>query len=388
MRLVLFALFLPQLGIATERPLQLLPAEKLIPLAPTLRQSEVALIESLPDGKMRQVTIFTLVAAPPAVVRDVLLNPERYPEFMRNLTESKVTRHSDGTIVQDFYLDFKITHLVGTSRYRTNSDGSVDVKAIDPNDDGVYRWEFYPVPGGTVMVLYGYTDVLHSNGFVRSITDRMPSMEHALGLATQLVYTRSIRDRAQQLAKPGSFLPPDLKAKSPGLDFLLKRGRVALMRSHADGSLSDISVIDHIYAPRSRVIDALLHPAAYPKFIDGVKSCEEMARGEHELTYHIENDISVLRWDSRFALRSDERGIVDAYGTSGDLEGAHYRWDLTSVSERDTLAVFRARIDLRAASPLVLGILFRVEPRFEHGLAVSVGLVQMNGVRGRAEGWR
>ncbi len=388
MRVVLALSLCASLAAATERPLQYLPAEKLTAMAPLLRHGEVALIESNPDGRQKQVTIMALVAAPPELVHDVFLDASKYPEFVNNMTVSKVTPHPDGTFDQDFWIDLKLTHFEATYRFKPHPDGSVDVEAVDPNDEAVYRWEFYRVPGGTVLVMYGYTDVLHSNGYITKITNRVPSMEHGLAFATQFAYVRAMKRRAEGLAKPGSFQPLDPKAKGPGFDFLLKRGRVAVVRSLPNGALSDVSILDRIYAPRAKVEQVLTTPGEYASFLDGVKSVKEVSRTPEEIVYNSETDISLLDWDSKFSIRSDGKGGVDFFGTSGDLRGAHYRWDLTQTGPKETLAVFRQKQDLLAASPLLLGAVFHVDPVFEHGLDVALALVQMNGMRGRSEGWK
>jgi hypothetical protein len=83
-----------------------------------------------------------------------------------------------------------------------------------------------------------------------------------------------------------------------------------------------------------------------------------------------------------------EGTALDAAGMSGDLRGARYRWDLSATKPDQTLLVLRVNQNLRAASPLILGAIFRQQPLFEHGLSVAVGMVNVVGVRGRAEGWR
>jgi ribosome-associated toxin RatA of RatAB toxin-antitoxin module len=372
---------------AADRPLTLLPADKLQAMAPLLRTGEIALIESVKEGRMKQVTVMSLVAAPPELTHDVVVTPEKYPQFIRNLTRSKVQRNPDGTIDDEFWIDLTLTHFEGTNRYHPNPDGSVDVKAIDPNDDGIFRWEFYRVPGGTVMVMYGYQDVLHSNDYIRRITDAVPSMEHGLALAAQLAYVRSVKARAESLAKPGSFPLLDGHAKGPGFDFLLQRGRVAVIRSLPDGRLADISILDRLFAPLEKVLATLSAPEAYASFIEGVKKSREVSRSDEEVVYHLVSDVSIFSWDSRFSIRRSGRA-VDVMGVGGDLRGAQYRWDLTPLGPKSTLAVYRARQNIASSSPLLLGILFRKEPLFEHGLNVALGLVQVLGVRGRAEGWR
>src|SRR5262245_15372845 len=60
-------------------------------LAPLLRGSDLVLFESTPKGALRQVTSMLAVAAPPALVREVLVHPERNREFVRNMSRSEVS---------------------------------------------------------------------------------------------------------------------------------------------------------------------------------------------------------------------------------------------------------------------------------------------------------
>ena len=44
-------------------------------------------------------------------------------------------------------------------------DGAVELHDRDPTDLTAQRWEFYGVPGGTLIALYGYTHVAGEGGF-------------------------------------------------------------------------------------------------------------------------------------------------------------------------------------------------------------------------------
>src|SRR5947209_49938 len=78
-------------GAAAAKPkLERLPADKLEAMPALLHHGDVALIESLPNGRLKQVTLITFVRAPAKVVHDVVADPARQPEFMRNMSKSKV----------------------------------------------------------------------------------------------------------------------------------------------------------------------------------------------------------------------------------------------------------------------------------------------------------
>jgi hypothetical protein len=373
---------------AGEVPLRELPTDKLLALAPSLRAGDMALIESQPDGHLAQVTVIALVAAPPDLVRRLVITPENYKDFGHSLSRSEVHRRPDGAIDYDFALDLGVVTLDNNHRMLLRPDGAIDVKDRGPRDATNYRWRVLPAPGGTLLVQYGFTDVRNASGYIRRLVTAAPQLEHGLALTTQVFFVRAVKERAERLAPPGSVPPMDPRLRGGSLGFLLERGRVAVMRSLPNGRLGDISIVDTIYASRARVEAVIQDPAAYHSFVDGVKKSEVIERRQPgELTYETEFDLSVFNWVTRFAQRRGSDGI-DVMGLSGDQRGAHFRWDLTAQGEKETRAVFRANQDLSAASPLLLGMLFRREPLFEHGIAVALALLQEVGVRGRAEGWR
>src|SRR5262249_1589088 len=155
----------------------------------------------------------------------VLVEVERYPEFVHSMTKSTGVRNPDGSLDHKWVISLGVTSLNGVTRNRYHPDGSIDVLAMDPNDKGRFRWEFHAAAGGTVMVMYGFTDVLPSNDLIRSIVARSPTMEHGLALAAQLVQFRAMKQRAEKLAQ-SQALPPasagEAAARAASFDFLLE----------------------------------------------------------------------------------------------------------------------------------------------------------------------
>jgi hypothetical protein len=369
---------------AFEAPLRELPGDKLAAMAPLLRHGEVALIESQPDGRMRQVTVIALAAAPVEKVREVLLLPERFPEFIKGLDRANVSRHPDGSFDYDMEIDLKLTKLETSDHVKPQPDGSLYVTSNNQRDGTTYRWQLLPVAGGTVIVQYGYVHVLNARPFIQRLVLATPTLEHGLALSLQLFFVRAIKMRAEKVAVPGSWKPLDPAAKGPGFKFLLERGRVAVIRSTPEGRLADVSILDTVYAAVTKVEQAILDARDYAKFVDGVKkSYDTGGTGAFEL----EQDLSIFTWTTRFALHA-AGAAVDVAGLQGDLRSAHYRWDLSVQKPKETLVVYRAAQNLMAASPLLLGPLFREQPTFEHGLSVSIGLLYVAGIRGHAEGWK
>src|SRR5262249_1447769 len=100
-------------GAAHPAPLTTLPADKLMTLVPSLRAADLCLIESGPHGELKQLTTVAFVAAPPSTVHDVVAHPERYGQFVHNMSRSDIRKEPGGTFVHDYKLDYTIASVDG-----------------------------------------------------------------------------------------------------------------------------------------------------------------------------------------------------------------------------------------------------------------------------------
>ena len=98
-------------------PLTTLPADKILTLTPSLRDQDIALIESDSQGKLRQITTVTLVAAAPPLVHEIVAHPERYGQFVHNMSRSDVRKEPGGTLFHEYKLDYTVASVDGRHRY-------------------------------------------------------------------------------------------------------------------------------------------------------------------------------------------------------------------------------------------------------------------------------
>jgi hypothetical protein len=372
---------------AVDHPqLELFPNDKLQALAPLLRNSDLALVESRPDGMMKQVTLIMFVAAKPETLHDVLASPGDYKKFIPNLSKSTWEKLPDGRMASSWQMELPISSFDGVNVYdfEPGPAGAVLLHAVDPNDEANYRWDILPVEGGCVLVQYGYTDVKHSNKFVRNVLKRIPTMEHGLAVAAQLMLASPMRREAERRTPAGSIPALDGTKKTPPLSFLLDRGTVTIMRTQ-NGRLSDVSIMERAYAPLQKVADAITHPADWAKFIPGVDESYERSRALGVIEYRSVMSVPLFSWDTVFQMRVAS-SQMEGMGTEGDLRGAHYQWDLVSHGPKETLTIYRVNEPL-AQSSMVLRRLFSSQPSLEHGIGVAFGLVWVRAMRARAEGW-
>src|SRR5581483_8076963 len=85
------ALLLSAAAHAKVMPLERLAADKLVSLAPLLAHGDIALVESNPDGTMKQVTLMLLVRAAPETVHNLLTHPGEFDKFVPNVSKSTWT---------------------------------------------------------------------------------------------------------------------------------------------------------------------------------------------------------------------------------------------------------------------------------------------------------
>jgi hypothetical protein len=376
----LAALLLSSAAHAKVMPLERLPADKLVALAPLLVHGDIALAESNRDGTMKQVTLILLVRAAPDAVHALITHPGEYEKYVPNVSKSSWTPSENGG-TSTWKVDLPIGSFSQTNTYAFEPDGGVLMTCPNPDDDATWRWETHAAGGATVMVLYGYTDVKHSSALVRSFMKKLPVTEHGLALAAQMMLAWNLRKEAEKRAP----VAPSLPASGGGFNFLLDRGQVAVMRSHPDGKLHDVSVLDRVYAPIDKIAAAIGKPGEWSKLIPGVESSREISRGgtiRYETSFHV----PLVTWSSTWEMMTSATAF-DSAAIEGDLTGARARWDLTARGPSETLVVYRVNQQL-ARSSTAYRTLIQYEPSLDQGLNVAFALVYLRAIRGRAEGWK
>lgn len=364
-------------------PLALLPREKLLGLAPLLRSTDLVLLESDAKGGMNQITIMSLVAAPPRVMHDVITQPERYGEFVRNMTQSSVKKLPDGSLEHTYLFDYGIFDAMGVHRIvmHAGDPGPVELFDAASYGDGIrhFRWEFLPAAGGTLVVQYGYIELSRSGGLVEQLRSRLPTLDFGMGMVGQLTQVLAMKGRAEQLAGA----PPPLPAPG-GADysFLLDRGVVALLRSQG-GRLSELTLIDRSTAPPEALLRAAQNVEGWPSYVQSIKSSAAVGTRDQMQIFDLVQALPLLTFATRFGVRSTATS-VDLAGLSGDLVGARMRFDVRRDAQGRSQIVYRSAHNFERAS-FALRQLYRLEPLFDHGINVGLALLIQRGVRGYAE---
>jgi hypothetical protein len=261
------------------------------------------------------------------------------------------------------------------------------LRAIDPNDEATYRYETHASGAGTLLVQYGYTDVKHSNAFVRAFVRRQPMMEHGLALSAQLMFVSAMRAEAERRARLTNM--PAARPVPAGfgvmLDHLKQRGQVARI-----GQGRRVQVEDRVYALKSAVLDAISRVADYAGFVPGVdRAAPRAATIAGAIAFYLEMSTPLVGWSTTYEMRALGSAGYDGAGVGGDLSGARFRW-LVSDSRGtppSTNVSYTVQEEL-ARSSFVLRQLFKFQPSLECGIEVALALVWMRAIRARAEHWR
>ncbi|HEY1585970.1 MAG TPA: hypothetical protein VGH63_09805, partial [Polyangia bacterium] len=290
------------LPLAAAVALTTWPHAELERLAPLAAMADLACIESNADGTMKQVTLLAWVAAPPSVMRDVVVRSEKYREFMPNLSRSTNEPLGDGRWKSAWRMELPVSSFQGTNVYSLEKTERGDGEAVLIKGDGdaMYRYEMLPVGEGTLLVQYGYTDVKHSNAFVRSFLKRQPMMEHGLALSAQMMFVTAMRAEAVRRAGAPKVAAPSA-AKAPSFAALLARGQVAVMRA------DEVSVLDRVYASEEKVQEAIARGAEYEKFVPGVDKSyrrEEGGDGGGAFGVYVEMSLPIVTWASTWMMRT------------------------------------------------------------------------------------
>lgn len=379
-------------GPRNAAPLATWPADQVRALASLLRSSDITVIESEPSGQMKQISIFSLVAAPPATVRSTLLDAARYVDFVRNFKVSRVSPRTDGSFDHYYELSYGLFSVDGTNRYISlPADGTGDAAPVEmiDTDEGPggtrhYRWEFYSAGGATVVAMYGFTNVRNSGGVVAKLFQRVPQLEHGMALVSQMTLVLSIKQRAEQLQAAAPPLPP---AGSTNYGFLLERGVVVLLRTQG-GRLSELSMIDRSAAPPAILCDVVKQVGGWSGFMPTIsRSSQNPDSGDGMIEYDLEQALPLLSFRTSYgarALATPAGGTFDMIGIAGDLKGSRMRWDVTAGHGAPSQVVLRSSQQFDRGS-IVMRQIYKTEPLFEYGVNVGLQLVLLRGVKQRAE---
>lgn len=362
-------------------PLRPLPPAQVVGLAPLLRSHDMTLLEADASGNMSQITVLSLSSAPPDLLHDVVMGPERYGDFVRNMTLSQVKALPDGSKEHRYQFSYRIATVEGIHRFTSQPPGvgaaaPIEVVDADPTSNGLrhYRWEFFPAGGGTLMVLYGYTDLSRSGGVVEQLRARFPTLDYGMGLVGQMSMVLAIKTRAEQLAGAPRPLP------APGnADYrpLLERGVLVLIRTQG-GRPTDMNLIERTPVPVAKLVQSAQDVGSWADYVPSVKKSQSLGTKDGLPIVELEQSLPLLTFTTRYAVNAGPTS-VDLFGMTGDLSGARLRLDIRPDPVGGQLVLRTSQAFDRAS--FVIRQLYRLEPLFEYGVNVGLALLVHQGVK-------
>lgn len=392
------ALFIALPGAAAPSPaarpeIRPFAPRTLVGYAAALARGEMAVVETDAAGRAAQITLLGYAAAPPEVVRALVADPALYPRYIRNLTRSDVERRPDGALVNRWRLSYPIGSFEGVDEVRPQQArpgaapgevGAVEIRALGQGQQGAFRWEFLPAPGGgTVVVDAGFYDPL-DNAVLRAMIGQDPALDAGFNLAGGLSVLRALLKEAGAAARAaGHEVAPPSPPGAPDLQPLLSRGTLAILRTAADGRLVDVSVTARAPAPPGPLRALVRAPDLWPRLVRPIRRVLVRDRDPDGMTLRM--TVSALLFDVEADLRVHLFPAgADYLGVGGALRGARFRWDIQPDGPGGSLVVWRGNVHLGDSSSLVRAM-FRIEPSFEHSANVSIGLISVRGLLAEAQ---
>lgn len=172
-------------------------------LAPLLELGELSLVESHPNGRLKQATVIGLIKAPPARVWAVITDYRRYPQMIPGVVEIEVLSRKGDDVVLKLEIEVPGSNVEYKRHDRRFPPHRIEMWPEDDRGDitrGRWRWELVPHANGTQTILI-YTlcyDVGESSWILRQFLKETPTAEHGLNVATGQVSIRAFKQAAEK----------------------------------------------------------------------------------------------------------------------------------------------------------------------------------------------
>jgi ribosome-associated toxin RatA of RatAB toxin-antitoxin module len=165
------------------------------PLDDLLAKGEVSLLQTRPDGRVKEATAIAYIPRPVEEVWSKLVNFGDYANWMPQVAQSNVVSQNGDVVVADWSVA-----VVGPN---INFRESMTLDAANHTISGVWvsgalpgsHWDWRLVPKGSGTVVYRalYTNVVDSNWLVRQVEDENHTLEYGINVATGMVEIRSLK---------------------------------------------------------------------------------------------------------------------------------------------------------------------------------------------------
>ena len=329
----------------------------------------------------------TRVAASPAAIKDVLLDPAHYGALIPSLVESQLERSNGGAPIVDWELEVPLFNLSGRMALHNRPDG-VTIELFE-GDFAPGRLAFTVAPdarGGSTLVVDAVMDVKRSSWLLRRIIKRSPVGEPAALTAAAYVALRAVALRAEHpkardawrphvsSAVPAGWLPDPRPLAGELLAPLRARGVVALVARARDEHLAGVAAAITLAAPAPAVEARLRDPRSWLAFPGLAKV--RVRPGPNGPGAEVQDDLPLVDCDATWTAEAGP--ALRWVATAGATHGARLGWDLYPGASTMAVLTLYPRIE---ATGSIARRFIAAEPLLEEGLSLAVAFVDAAGIK-------
>lgn len=336
----------------------------------------------------------TRVAASPAAIKDVLLDPAHYRALIPALIKSELDWSKGSAPIVTWELEVPLFNLSGRMALHNRPDG-VTIELFD-GDFAPGRLSFTVAPdarGGATLVVDGVLDVKRSSWLLRRIIKRSPVGEPATLTAAIYVALRAVALRAEHpgsgdawrgrasAAAPAGWLPDPRPLAGDLLAPLRARGVVALVARTPGDHLAGVAAAITLNAPAPAVAATLRAPTSWRAF-PGWEKVQDRP-GPNGPGAEVRDNLPLVDFDASWTAQPGPAARWVA--TAGATRGARLGWDVySSAASTGGAAGAIAALTLYPRLETTGSIARRfiaAEPLLEEGLALALAFVDAAGVK-------
>lgn len=177
-------------------------SKQLRSLMPLLGRGDLALIESFPDGTLRQVNVLARFQARVKKVRHTVSDIRSWGRWLKAVRRVSVRRKVGNQI--DYRIRVKLLpfYSLKTRHRMFLHDKHIDMKVLGGSIKRArYKYHFYKVPKkpkASVFVYSLYIDLRSTNSILRGIFAQNKEVEHGVTMASAVIWVNALRKRVER----------------------------------------------------------------------------------------------------------------------------------------------------------------------------------------------
>ena len=331
----------------------------------------------------------TRVAASPAAIKDVLLDPAHYRALIPALIKSKLDWSNRTAPIVDWELEVPLFNLSGRMALYNRPDG-VTIELFE-GDFAPGRLSFTVAPdarGGATLVVDAVLDVKRSSWLLRRIIKRSPVGEPAALTAATYVALRAVALRAEHPSAsgawrprapstaPASWLPEPWPLAGDPLAPLRARGVVALVARAPAEHLAGVAAAVALEAPAQAIAATLRAPTSWRAF-PGWETIK-VSPGPNGPGADVKDNLPLVDFDASWTAQPGSAARWVA--TAGATRGARLGWDVYPSGAAGSIAALTLHPRLETTGSIARRFI-AAEPLLEEGLSLALAFVDVAGIK-------